>query len=173
MSLKNVPIKDISCELLSGHVDGFHSRIISHLCWDIWRFLYHHWFTVNILNASSLFFFLSCSHPCLMGRSHTGTTFLASGSEQQLSPLLILAGFLTSAGRTRRRSKRPLKVVERQEVSTQLLAFDLNLNVLLKYQYVQSQCAFMEIIEQIINWFNAYYWLTFLSCRERGPEGWS
>lgn len=59
-----------------------------------------------------------------MGKSPTGTIFPASGSEQQLSQLVTSLGILTSAGMIRKRSKRPLKVVELLEVSTLLLAFD-------------------------------------------------
>ncbi|XP_058470142.1 poly [ADP-ribose] polymerase 1-like [Solea solea] len=54
----------------------------------------------------------SACPPCMTGRSLTGTTSPASGSEQHLSPLLTLLGTLTSAGTTRILSKRPLKVVE-------------------------------------------------------------
>lgn len=70
---------------------------------------------------------LSRSRPCLMGKSPTGITSPASGSARQLSPPLISGDFLTSAGRTRRRSKRPLKVGERQEVSARVLAFHVEI----------------------------------------------
>lgn len=69
----------------------------------------------SILSLSSVLS-LPCSPPCLMGKSHTGTTSLASGSERQLSRLPTLTGFLACAGRTRRRSRRPSKVGVRQEV---------------------------------------------------------
>lgn len=60
---------------------------------------------------------LPCSPPCLMEKSHTGTTSRASGSEQQLNPLPTLMGFPACAGRTRRRSRRPSKAGARREVS--------------------------------------------------------
>lgn len=67
-----------------------------------------------------VFVFCPSSPPCSMAKSPTGTTSPAFGCEQRPSRPPIFLGIPTCAGRTRRKSKRPLRVVEQQEVSTLL-----------------------------------------------------
>lgn len=61
------------------------------------------------------------SRPCSMAKSLTGTTTAASGSGRGSCPTQTSMASLSSAGRTRRKSRRPLKPEALQEVSRALL----------------------------------------------------
>lgn len=61
------------------------------------------------------------SRPCSMAKSLTGTTTAASGSGHGSCPTQTSMASLSSAGRTRRKSRRPLKPEALQEVSRALL----------------------------------------------------
>lgn len=65
----------------------------------------------------------SASHPCLMAKSLTGTTTAASGSGLGLCPTQTSTASLSFGGKTRRKSRKPLKLVALEEVGRSLMVF--------------------------------------------------
>lgn len=94
-----------------------------------------------------------------MGKSPTGITSPASGSEQQLNQLPTLMGFPACAGRTRRRSRRPLKAGARREVSRRHLK-----DMWASHHFWLNLCAVL---------FSLGLLARLPSCRRNGLKEWS
>ena len=77
---------------------------------------------LSVLLHLVIMYFLP-SRPCLMAKSLTGTTTAASGSGLESFPTQTLTASLSSGGKIRRKSRKPLKLEALEEVSRGLLVF--------------------------------------------------